>query len=61
MGSIARKLYNDTRIDLIHPLLPPEVVKETILQLHSKGVMVLDVLSRKYADMLNELNLPLLF
>ncbi len=47
-------------VNFIHPLLPPDVVKETIQQLHSKGVMVLDVLSRKYADMLNELDLPIL-
>ena len=47
-------------INFIHPLLPPEVVKETIEQLHSKGVMVLDVLSKKYAPMLNELGLPVL-
>ncbi|MBQ5969710.1 MAG: acyl--CoA ligase [Clostridia bacterium] len=47
-------------VNFIHPLLPPEVVKETITSLHSKGVMVLDLLSKKYADMLNSLNLPIL-
>ena len=47
-------------INFIHPLLPPDVVKETITSLHSKGVMILDVLSKKYTDMLNDLGLPVL-
>ena len=47
-------------INFIHPLLPPDVVSETITQLHSKGVMVLDVLAKKYTGMLNSLNLPIL-
>ena len=47
-------------INFIHPLLPPDVVEETITSLHSKGVMLLDLLARKYTDMLNGLNLPLL-
>ncbi len=47
-------------VNFIHPLLPPDVVEETITQLHSKGVMVLDVLAKKYTDMLNGLNLPIL-
>ncbi|MBR1810079.1 MAG: acyl--CoA ligase [Clostridia bacterium] len=47
-------------INFIHPLLPPDVVKETVTQLHSKGVMILDLLAKKYTDMLNELNLPIL-
>ena len=47
-------------VNFIHPLLPPEVVKETIISLKSKGVMVLDILTRKNADMLNETGLPIL-
>ena len=47
-------------VNFIHPLLPPDVVKETITSLHSKGVMILDVLSKKYTDMLNDLGLPVL-
>ncbi len=47
-------------INFIHPLLPPDVVKETVTQLHSKGIMVLDLLSRKYTDMINELQIPCL-
>ncbi|MBR5410002.1 MAG: acyl--CoA ligase [Clostridia bacterium] len=47
-------------INFIHPLLPPDVVEETITSLHSKGVMILDVLSKKYTDMLNNLGLPVL-
>ena len=47
-------------VNFIHPLLPPDVVKETITSLHSKGVMLLDLLVRKHTDMLNELDLPIL-
>ncbi len=47
-------------INFIHPLLPPDVVKETITSLNSKGVMLLDLLVRKHTDMLNELDLPIL-
>ncbi|MBQ6420959.1 MAG: acyl--CoA ligase [Clostridia bacterium] len=47
-------------VNFIHPLLPPDVVEETITSLHSKGVMVLDLLSKKYTDMLNRLGLPIL-
>lgn len=45
-------------VNFIHPLLPPEVVKETLLDVESKGIMVLDILSRKHIDMINELDLP---
>lgn len=47
-------------VNFIHPLLPPDVVKETIVSLKSKGVMVLDLLARKHTDMLNETGLPIL-
>ena len=47
-------------INFIHPLLPPDVVKETVLQLGSKGIMVLDLLSRKNAEMINSLEIPCL-
>ena len=47
-------------INFIHPLLPPDVVEETVTQLHSKGIMVLDLLSRKNAEMINSLGLPCL-
>ncbi len=47
-------------VNFIHPLLPPDVVKETITSLHSKGVMVLDILAKEYTDMINSLHLPVL-
>lgn len=47
-------------VNFIHPLLPTDVVKETIVSLKSKGVMVLDLLARKHTDMLNSLGLPIL-
>ena len=47
-------------VNFIHPLLPPDVVKETVTSLHSKGIMVLDLLVKKYTDMINELNIPVL-
>ena len=47
-------------VNFIHPLLPPDVVEETVTQLHSKGIMILDVLARKYTDMINRLGIPCL-
>lgn len=45
-------------VNFIHPLLPPAVVKEILLDVNSKGVMVLDILSTKHTKMINELNIP---
>ena len=47
-------------VNFVHPLLPPEVLKESVLQANSKGVMILDILSKKHVDTLNELGLPVL-
>ena len=47
-------------VNFIHPLLPPDVVEEIITCLHSKGVMLLDLLSKKHAPFLNKLGLPCL-
>jgi len=47
-------------VNFVHPLLPPEVLKETVTQLKSKGVMILDLLSKKYADTINSLNIDCL-
>lgn len=47
-------------VNFIHPLLPPEVLGETMREVHSKGVMVLDLLSKKYADTINSLGVDCL-
>ena len=47
-------------VNFIHPLLPPDVVEETITSLHSKGVMLLDLLVKKHTDMINGLGIPVL-
>lgn len=45
-------------VNFIHPLLPPEVVRETLLDVESKGIMVLDILSIKHVKMINEVGIP---
>lgn len=47
-------------VNFIHPLLPPDVVEETVTSLHSKGIMVLDLLVKKHTEMINKLNIPVL-
>lgn len=47
-------------VSFVHPLLPPEMLKEYIETGRSKGVMILDLLSSKHVKMLNELGVPVL-
>lgn len=47
-------------VSFVHPLLPPEMLKEYIEAGRSKGVMILDLLSSKHVKMLNELGVPVL-
>lgn len=47
-------------VNFVHPLLPPEALKEAIEEGHAKMVMILDILSEKYADVINESHLPCL-
>lgn len=47
-------------INFIHPLLPTDVVRETIVELKSKGIMVLDLLAKDHTDMINKLGIPCL-
>lgn len=47
-------------VNFVHPLLPPEVLKESMKDVGAKGVMVLDLLSKKYVDVINESGLPCL-
>lgn len=41
-------------VNFVHPLLPAQVLSETMRDVGSKGVMVLDILSRKYIAAINE-------
>lgn len=47
-------------VNFVHPLLPPEALKEAIEEGHSKAVMILDLLSEKYVDVINEAGIPCL-
>ncbi len=47
-------------VSFVHPLLPPEMLREYIETGRSKGVMILDLLSSKHVKMLNELGVPVL-
>ena len=47
-------------VNFIHPMLPPDVVFETVKSLDSKGIMVLDLLMKSNAEMINELGIPCL-
>ena len=47
-------------VSFVHPLLPPEMLKEYIETGKSKGVMILDLLSKSHVKMLNEMKIPVL-
>ena len=44
--------------NIVHPLTPPELLKETMDAVGSKGVMIMDLLAKPYVDMLNFHNVP---
>ena len=44
--------------NIVHPLTPPELLKETMDAVGSKGVMLMDLLAKPYVDMLNFHNVP---
>ena len=44
--------------NIVHPLTPPDVLKETMDDVGSKGVMLMDLLAKQYVDMLNFHNVP---
>lgn len=44
--------------NIVHPLTPPELLKETMDEVGSKGVMLMDLLAKPYVDMLNFHNVP---
>ncbi len=47
-------------INFVHPLLPTEVLLETIRESGSKGVMIMDLLARSHVKALNALNMPVI-
>lgn len=47
-------------VNFVHPLLPTEVLLETIRESSSKGIMLLDILSTKHVDAINRTGIPVL-
>ena len=47
-------------INFVHPLLPPDVLKKTVLESGSKGVMIMDLLAKQHVSTINELRLPVI-
>ena len=46
--------------NMVHPLMSSEFLKETIEEVHPKGIMVLDILAKKHIETINESGLPCL-
>ncbi len=46
--------------NIVHPLTSPDGLKESIELTKSKAIFVLDILAAKYADVLNELGIPVI-
>ncbi|MDR1629330.1 MAG: acyl--CoA ligase [Oscillospiraceae bacterium] len=46
--------------NFVHPLSPPENLKEIMIETGSKGIMIFDILSKKYIDVINEVGVPCL-
>lgn len=44
----------------VHPLMSSEYLKEVMKETNSKGVMILDILSKKHVETINEMGLPCL-
>lgn len=47
-------------VNFVHPLLPTEVVMDTIRESKSKGIMLLDLLSTKHVKAINAIGIPVL-
>ena len=47
-------------INFVHPLLPPEVLRESVLESGSKGVMIMDLLAKKHVQTINDLGLSVI-
>ncbi len=44
----------------VHPLMSSEYLKDVMKETNSKGVMILDILSKKHVETINEMGLPCL-
>lgn len=47
-------------VNFVHPLLPTEVLRDTIEESHSKGVMIEDLLCKDHVDTLNQMGIPVI-
>ncbi|MDR1629331.1 MAG: acyl--CoA ligase [Oscillospiraceae bacterium] len=47
-------------VNFVHPLSPPESLKETMLESGTRGIMIYDLLAKKYIDVINEIGVPCL-
>ncbi len=47
-------------VNMVHPLMSSEFLRETIENVDSKGIMVLDILSKKHVKTINDSGLPCL-
>ena len=47
-------------VNPVHPLMSSEYLKDVMKETNSKGVMILDILSKKHAETINEMGLPCL-
>ncbi len=47
-------------VNPVHPLMSSEYLKEVMIETNSKGVMILDLLSKKHVETINEMGLPCL-
>lgn len=45
-------------VNFVHPLLPAESLREAMLESGTKGIMIYDLLSKKYVDVINEVGVP---
>ena len=45
-------------VNMVHPLMSTEFLKETMLDVEAKGVMVLDIISKDHIKMINESGVP---
>ena len=47
-------------INFVHPLLPTEVLLDTVEESGSKGIMIMDLLARSHVKAINDLNIPVI-
>ena len=47
-------------VNPVHPLMSSEYLKEVMKETNSKGVMILDILSKKHVETINEMDVPCL-